>query len=222
MIANHHQYRTLRAKPCLCFLLSPPCTTVSSPADSKLLFQVFGMGAGHKHSQTGLWWGCVLLQVEQNWDALQPPSLWIQTVNYHARAKQASMLAEWCDFWGLVLLSLYFISHRRQDALFCSLCFCRSRLGVLMCLPASAALWQAHSVLIDSLWELRIFDQLEILWNRWKKKQTDLAALPIAALSKINGASLRKTQQYVQQTGENLSLTYLKDEEDDEGAFCSS
>lgn len=55
-----------------------------------------------------------------------------------------------------------------------------------------------------------------------KKKYQDLAALPIVALSKINGASLRKTQQYVQPAGENHSLTYLKDEEDDEGAFCSS
>lgn len=38
----------------------------------------------------------------------------------------------------------------------------------------------------------------------------------------INGASLRKIQKYMQQTGESHSLTYLQDEVVDERAFCSS
>lgn len=131
------------------------------------------------------------------------------------------MLGEWTGFWGLVLLSVFCTSPRRQGALFCLLCFCRSCLCALTCLLASAALWQAPSVLIDGLQQLRILDQPETLWNSWIKYQ-DLTALPAAALSKINGASLRKPQQYVQQTGENHSLTYLQDEELDERAFCSS
>lgn len=54
------------------------------------------------------------------------------------------------------------------------------------------------------------------------KKYQDLRAVPVAALSKTKQTSLRKTQQYVQQTGDNHPLTYLQDEKVDERAFCSS
>lgn len=116
---------------------------------------------------------------------------------------------------------LLFTSHRRKGARLCLLCFCRPCLCVLTCFPASAALGQVHSVLSDCLQQLRISDSPKILGNSEKKNQ-DLAGLPTAASSNTNGASLRKTQQFVQQTREIHSLPNLQDEEIDGRAFFPS